>query len=112
MAVHNATERSALLTVRGRHYELEYRYEGWVQFRSRVVRPRVDLGPLAQRLNEAEASARGTAVWTAEPVSALTPVLSHAPDTESALDAAEVRAAVEAHLRSAPPAWDPYRVTR
>jgi hypothetical protein len=112
IAVHNATERSALLTVRGRRYELEYRYEGWVQFRSRVVRPRVDLGPLAERLNEAEASAGGTVLWSAEPVSALTPVLSHAPDTESALDAAEVRSAVEAHLRSAPPAWDPCRVTR
>jgi hypothetical protein len=112
MAVHNATERSALLTVRGRHYELEYRYEGWVQFRSRVVRPRVDLVPLADRLNQLEAAAQGRALWTADPVSGLTPMLSHAPDTESALDAGVVRASVEAHLRRAPPAWDPFRITR
>jgi hypothetical protein len=112
MAVNNATECNAVLTVRGRHYELAYRYESWVQFRSRVVRPRVDLAPLADRLNDAEASAGGTAVWAAAPASALTPVLSHASDSESVLDPAEVRAAVEAHLRRAPPAWDPFRVTR
>ena len=113
MAVYNATDRGAVLTVRGRRYELAYRYESWVQFRSRPVRPRVDLGPLADRLNEMEAErSSGTAVWTAQPVSGLTPVLSHAPDTESALDAATVRAAVEAHLVAAPPAWDPYRITR
>jgi hypothetical protein len=112
MAVHNATERGALLTVRGRHYVLAYRYESWVQFRSRSVRPRVDLGPLADRLNEEEAAAGGSAVWTAEPVSGLTPVLAQPPESESSLDAAMVRAEVESHLRTAPPAWDPYSVTR
>ena len=112
MAVNNATERGALLTVRGRHYEFAYRYESWVQFRSRPIRPRVDLEPLAGRLNEAEAAAGGAAEWRAQSVSGLTPVLAHAPETESGLDAALVRAEVESHLRSTPPAWDPYRVTR
>jgi hypothetical protein len=112
MAVHAATDRGALLTVRGRHYELAYRYESWVQFRSRAVRPRVDLGPLAERLNEAETAAGGSALWTAQPVSGLTPVLAQPPESESSLDAAVVRAEVERHLRSAPPAWDPYRITR
>ena len=112
MAVHAATDRGALLTVRGRHYELAYRYESWVQFRSRAVMPRVDLGPLAERLNDAEATAGGVPRWAAQPVSGLTPVLSLPSDTESRLDAAVVRAEVEAHLRAAPPAWDPYRITR
>jgi hypothetical protein len=109
MALHGATERGALLTVRGRHYELAYRYESWVQFRSRRVRARVDLAGLADVLNEAESEGF---VWTAQAVSALTPVLSHPADTESSLDPAVVRAAVESHLRTAPPAWDPYRITR
>ena len=33
MAVHGATERGAVLTVRGHHYQFVYRYESWVQFR-------------------------------------------------------------------------------
>jgi hypothetical protein len=112
MAVHNATACGALLTVRGRHYELAYRYESWVQFRSRPVRARVDLAPLADRLNEAEAAVGGPAEWTAQPVSGLTPVLAQPAESESSLDAAVVRAQVESHLRTAPVAWDPYRITR
>ncbi|HVT42055.1 MAG TPA: DUF6687 family protein [Acidimicrobiales bacterium] len=112
MAVHNATERGAVLTARGAHYEFVYRYESWVQFRTRAVRPRVDLAPLAARLTEAEADAGGTATWEATRVSGLTPTLAPAGGAESALALARVRALVEAHLGSAPPAWDPYRITR
>ena len=39
IAVHTATERGALLTMRGSHYELAYRYESWVQFRTRPCGP-------------------------------------------------------------------------
>ena len=59
MAVHNATERGAVLTVRGNHYEFAYRYESWVQFRTRAVRPRVDLAPLAERLTARKRRAAG-----------------------------------------------------
>jgi hypothetical protein len=45
-------------------------------------------------------------------VSALTPVLSHAADTQSNLEPAVVVGAVESHLRTAPEAWDPFRITR
>jgi len=114
MALHGATGRGALLAVHGRRYELTYRYESWVQYRSRPVRPRVDLAPLAEALNEAEAGCGTGAHWRAEPVSALTPALGLAggPDAESGLPAGTVRSLVESHLRSAPPAWDPYRLTR
>jgi hypothetical protein len=112
MAINNATERGAVLTLRGNHYELAYRYESWVQFRSRVVRPRVDLAPLAERLNAAEVEAGGSAQWVATSVSALAPTLSPADDEESSLAPATVAAAVEDHLRSAAPAWDPFRITR
>jgi hypothetical protein len=113
MAVHNATDRGALVTRRGRHYEFAYRYESWVQYRSRVVRPRVDLSPLAQRLNEEE---RNGATWRADDVSALTPALSMTDGAgtggESSLEPDRFVALVAHHLRTAAPAWDPYRVTR
>jgi hypothetical protein len=112
MAVHGATERGALLTVRGRRYRFEYRYESWVQFRSRRVRPRVDLGPLAEALSAAESEAGGSATWTADPVSGLTPALGPAGGADSALEPSVVRALVERHLRRAPAAWDPFRLTR
>jgi Family of unknown function (DUF6687) len=138
IAVYNATERGALLTVReqpddvdehdepdgldgadgadgadevdGWHYEFAYRYESWVQFRTRHVRPRVDLTSLAERLNDAEADAAGSATWEADDVSGLTPALAPAGAAASTLAPATVRELVEAHLRSAPPAWDPYRL--
>ena len=114
MAVHDATERGALLTVRGRRYQFAYRYESWVQYRTRAVRRRVDLAPLAERLSAEEAAAGGSAVWTAGAFSALTPTMAPGPgaDEESGLAPATVRALVEEHLRRAPPAWDPFRVTR
>jgi hypothetical protein len=116
MAVNNATERGALVTRRGRHYEFGYRYESWVQYRSRAVRPRVDLAPLAEQLSAEETDG---VTWTAEHVSALTPVLSMtAADgsgtntVESSLTPDRFVELVEAHLRTAPAAWDPYRITR
>ena len=112
LAVNNATERGARLTLRANHYELHYRYESWVQFRSRAVRPRVDLAPLAARLNAEEAAAGGTALWVAQPVSALTPTLAPTGGDASSLSPAGVVASGTAHLRAAPPAWDPFAITR
>ncbi len=112
IAVHNATERGAVLTVRGRRYELGYRYESWVQFRTRPVRPRVDLVPLAEQLTAAEAEQGTTVSWVAHGISGLTPTLAPADQQESGLEPAVVRTLVEAHLRTAAPAWDPYTVTR
>lgn len=109
MAVHNATDRTTVLTVRGRRYTVEQRYETWVQFRSRPVRPRVDLVPLVALLSaaEAEAGPGGSVTWEAQAVSALAPTLAPKGLAESALEPGLVRALVEAHLRTAPPAWDP-----
>ena len=107
MAINNATACVRLLLVQGRRYRYVDRYETWVQFRSRPVPPRVDLAPLAERLTAVE---RGPVRWSADPFSTMTPTL--APDDESSLDAAEVVDAVVDHLRTAPPAWDPYEITR
>ncbi|MHB8463543.1 MAG: DUF6687 family protein [Acidimicrobiales bacterium] len=102
MAVHNATDRFVILTVRGGHYELACRYETWVQYRSRRPRPRVDLRPLAERFN-----ALDSARWVADGPEVLVPTLRV---DDSALAPAVVRGIVEEHLASAPPAWDPYPV--
>ena len=105
MALNNATERLTLLVTRGRRHEVVCRYEGWIQLRSRPLRQRVDLGPLAVRLTELES---GGATWTAAGPGSLLAGLSVDGDTESSIDPARVRSLVEAHLATAPPAWDPY----
>ncbi|MGH9137748.1 MAG: DUF6687 family protein [Acidimicrobiales bacterium] len=110
MALHRATHRSTILTIDpadGRH-QLVCRYEGWVQFRSRPIRPRVDLRPLADRLTATET---GGAVWRATSPADLMPELQTlATGPASSLDPPDLRAAVADHLRQAPPAWDPYAV--
>ncbi|MCC6995124.1 MAG: hypothetical protein IT370_10995 [Deltaproteobacteria bacterium] len=99
MAIHNATRCLRLLLIEGDHYELQFRYESWVQYMTRRPLPRVDLEPLAAALCDSE----GTR-WSCDPVSALTPRLSgtasHAPEA--------IIATITQHLASAPPAWDPY----
>lgn len=105
MALHNATERVALVIARGRRYEVLYRYESWVQLWSRPVRPRVDLAPLARRLDDLELHG---ATWEADAPSGLTAGLRLVGGAESSLDLATFRALVEEHLRTAAPAWDPY----
>jgi uncharacterized protein DUF6687 len=104
MAVHNVTDRGALLLVRGRRYELTYRYESWVQMRTRRPRARVDLRPLADQLSSSDVDAK----WHADPPGALTPQLHTTNGAESRLAPADVVQHVGDYMRTAPPAWDPY----
>ncbi|MBO0893044.1 MAG: hypothetical protein J2O39_01595 [Acidimicrobiales bacterium] len=103
-ALHRATGCLRLLLVQGRRYRLTYRYESWVRLVSRPVAPRVDLGPLAARL---EAEERGPTRWSFDGVGALVPSLRTEGDHESSLDPALVRAMVVEHLSTARPAWGP-----
>jgi hypothetical protein len=106
MALHNATNRFAVLLIRGHSYQFTYRYETWVQYRSRRPRPRVDLTALADRLTERETAG---VTWSADPVGSLTPQLSPmGSNRESSIPAAEVVSYVIEHLTMAAPAWDPY----
>ena len=107
MAVHNATERLVVATVRGRRYDVELRYESWVQLRSRPLRLRRDLAPLAARLQHEE---RGDAVWTATPVSRLVPRLASGAG-DSSIERARFLDLLVDHLATAPPAWDPFSPT-
>jgi hypothetical protein len=108
MSICNATDRFAVLVIRGQQYEFSYRYETWVQYRSRRPRPRVDLSALAERLNADE---RGPGQWVAEPVSGLAPALKLQGADHSDISPRHLRAVVEDHLRNGQPAWDPYKVS-
>jgi hypothetical protein len=104
MAVNNATERFVVATVRSRSYQVEQRYESWVQYRSRPLRLRRDLVPLAGRLQAEEG---GDATWSATPVSGLTPRLSSG-EGGSSIDRRRFVELLTDHLRTAPVAWDPF----
>jgi hypothetical protein len=105
MALYNATDRFAVLLIRGQHVEFSYRYETWVQYRSRPLAFRVDLEALAERLNGEEP---GSSRWVASRVSSLIPTLRIEGEGVTDLDPGRVRLLLENHLRSAPPAWNPY----
>jgi hypothetical protein len=101
MALHRATSCTTILLVEGDHFRLTQRYETWVQYRSRRLRPRVALSPLAERLG-----ALDDVAWSADPVDELTPELRC--DGGSSLPPGVVVDAVVHHLRTAPPAFDPF----
>jgi hypothetical protein len=104
MAVHNATDRLVVATVRGQRYDVELRYESWVQLRSRPLRNRRDLMPLASQLQDEEL---GDATWSAEPAGRLVPRLTSGPGGSSINRERFIELLVN-HLRTAPPAWDPF----
>jgi hypothetical protein len=84
---------------------VELRYEGWVQLRSRAVRARRDLAPLAARLQDEET---GHAEWSATPVSRLLPRLHLGDGQESSITPDRFVELLIDHLGTAPPAWDPF----
>lgn len=103
-AIHNATACGRLLIRQGARFELVMRYESWVRLVSRRPAARVDLAPLAARLEAEEPNAVG---WFADEVSSLVQRMSLVGSAESGLAPSRVRELVEDHLRNAPPAWFP-----
>jgi hypothetical protein len=94
MALHNETHRHRILIQRGNRYRLRYRYETWVKFTSRPVTPRVDLGPLAERLSEEEKDG----LWKFEGVDQITPSLYLEGNGDSAITSHRFRTLVEEYL--------------
>jgi hypothetical protein len=105
-AIHNATQRLALLTRQGHRYRFVFRYESWVQYRSRPVRARRDLTPLAERLSALEP---GGGTWVYEGSGMLVPALQLVGAEESALAPDTFVSLVRELLAEAPPDWDPYQ---
>ena len=105
MAVNSRTERITLARIQGRRYDVELRYEGWVQLQSRPVRPRRDLAALAERLQDEET---GDATWSATSVGALLPRLHLGDGQESSIAPGRFVELLTQHLRTAPAAWHPF----
>ena len=103
-AIANATRCFRLLYRRGRRYEVQYRYESWVQLTTRRPAPRVDLTPLARHLDELEGAPR----WTFDGVHQLTPSLHLVDAGDSNIEPDEFVRLVETALRAGTAAWDPY----
>ncbi|MGD0942875.1 MAG: DUF6687 family protein [Acidimicrobiales bacterium] len=106
VALHSATPASRILAFHEGRCELYLRYEGWVRYVSRQVPRRPDLAPLAEQLSAAEPSG---VRWAADGVGSLVTRMRPEPDGETDLDPAMICGVVVAYLKSAPPAWDPFR---
>jgi hypothetical protein len=106
MAVHNRTDMLRTLTIAGSSFEVAFRYETWVQLVSRRPMPRVDLSPLAERLNGMES---GGSTWSFDGVGDIVPRLHLDGSEASSTIAPDVfMRDLTSFLESAPPAWDPY----
>lgn len=91
MAINSATDCFRILTVGGPSPSLRYRYETWVDYRSRPVMPRIELKPLADRLSEADGIP-----WSAGSIGGLVPELR--PDQDTTLDPDAIIDAVTNYL--------------
>lgn len=106
MAINNATSSFVVATVHHHCYQAAYRYETWVQYRSRRPRPRVDLSPLAAQLTDMESGGH----WVFDGVDQLTPRLYLQGALESAVPPEEFLSLLRGQLDSGLPAWDPYAI--
>jgi hypothetical protein len=104
MAIHNAATCTRILLIQGQYAEFQYRYEGWVQLVSRKPPARVDLTPLAVEFSQIEQDGH----WTFDGVDAITPRLHLDGKDESSIPIDLILQKLEHHLRTGPPAWDPY----
>jgi len=105
-AVNSATPCTRVLGFDGDRCELVLRYEGWVRLVSRPVALRPDLGPLAECLSSAEPGGIG---WEGDLVGTIVGRLRPAGDGRSELGPERITEIVADYLRTAPPAWDPFR---
>jgi hypothetical protein len=104
-AIHNRTDCNRLLRITRQRYELQYRYESWVQFASRRPALRVSLASLVDELNEIE---RSPGEWCAEAATEVAPRLYLDGVDQSSLAPERFIELVRAHLATAPIAWDPW----
>jgi hypothetical protein len=100
-ALPNRTDCMRMLVSHDGHHRLECRYETWVMYRSRVLRPRPDLRVLAAHLHEVEPDAG----WRADAPGSLTPAMEATVGTNLSLN--RFTAEVRTFLATATAAWDP-----
>jgi hypothetical protein len=95
MALNNVIRSFRVLLMQGQSYELQYRYESWVQYISRKPLPRIDLTPLA---DEFSATEQGAARWTFNGVDQITPALTLSGSEQSCIPPETVRSRVAEFL--------------
>jgi hypothetical protein len=105
MAVHNRTQMTRITYVSEGRYEVQLRYETWVQLVSRRPLPRPELAPLAARLNDLESSG---GEWRFDGAGGITPRLGLQGADESDLEPKQFIDELLAFLPHAVPAWDPW----
>ena len=104
-AVHNITQCSRIVWIKGESLEMQYRYESWLQLASRKPLMRVDLESLAEQLCDME-TAGGE--WVFEGINEVAPRLYLKGSCRSSITADDFLQHLCAVLRTSPPAWDPY----
>jgi hypothetical protein len=80
MALCNVLQTFRIVLMQGRAYEVQYRYETWVDYVSRRLLPRIDLTPLATELSDMES---GNGQWEFDGVDEITPKLALSGAEES-----------------------------
>ncbi len=104
-AIHNRTTCHRLLRITRQRYELQYRYESWVQFASRRPALRVALDGLVTELNAIE---RAPGEWRAEAANEVAPRLYLDGVEQSSLPPERFIDETRRQLALAPVAWDPW----
>ena len=104
-AVHNVTDCTRIVWLKGASLEMQYRYESWVQITSRRPARRRDLSALATELSNLEAAG---GEWIFEGVNEVAPRLRVQGSCRSSVSAEEFLQRLSTALRTLPPAWDPY----
>lgn len=80
MAIHNQTDCMRILIMQETNFELYYRYETWVEYRSFVTKPRIELAPLAEMLTKQESM---DGVWSFSDINGLSPAMRLTGDFQS-----------------------------
>ena len=104
-AVHNVTQCSRIVWLKGDSIEFQYRYESWVKLASFKPALRVDLKGFAQRLCDLE-TAGGE--WLFEGVNEVAPRLMLQGSCRSSIGADKFLSLLTDWLQTQPAAWDPY----
>ena len=97
MALNNVIRSFRVLLMQGQSYELQYRYESWVQYISRKPLPRIDLTPLADEFSAME---QGASRWTFNGVDQITPALTLSGSEQSCIPPETFRSHVAEFLKA------------
>lgn len=95
MAIHNRTKCLRILLMQETNFQLYYRYETWIEYRSRKTQPRIDLQDLAESLSKQE-SMDGR--WTFSGINDIVPSLRLSGDRQSKIPFESFRSQVLEYL--------------